>query len=335
MIDGRIKLRHLLCFLAVARHRSVLKAAESLSITQPAVSKTLKELEQILNVRLVERGRRGAVLTRHGELFVRHASASVGSLREGIDSLANPADAGHPPLRLAALPTVAPGFVARAVLELRALLPGIALRIATGPNHLLLRQLIDGEVELVIGRLSEPAQMVGLVFEHLYGEPLVLAVRPGHPLLAHDAPIEQLAEQTLVLPMPGTVIRQAADSFMSTHGLAPRGDTIETLSVSLGRALVRDSDAVWFVPLDAVEADLQAGILARLPIATAGSEEPVGLMLRSDQPRLSGLDALVAIMRRLAAARRGGVATGGATSGEATSGGVAQGGAAMGAGTVA
>ncbi|MGD9946059.1 MAG: pca operon transcription factor PcaQ [Burkholderiaceae bacterium] len=302
--DGRIKLRHLSCFLAVMRHRSILKAAESLSVTQPAVSKTLRELEQILGLRLFERGRRGAVPTRQATLFERHAAASLNALREGVAALATPAGAAHPPLRLAALPTVAPGFVARAILELRELSPGLSLRVATGANQWLLRQLVDGEADLVVGRLSDPAQMVGLVFEHLYGEPLVLAVRPGHPLLTQRAPVEQLDSQTLVLPGAGTMIRQAADSFMSTHGLAPRGDAIETLSVSLGRALVCDSDAVWFVPLDAVAADLQAGTLARLPVRTAGSEEPVGLILRSGQAPLPGLDELIAVMRRLAASRR-------------------------------
>ena len=60
MIDERIKFRHLQCFLAVAQHGSLQKAADVLSITQPAVSKTLKELEALVSVRLFERGRRCA-----------------------------------------------------------------------------------------------------------------------------------------------------------------------------------------------------------------------------------------------------------------------------------
>lgn len=58
--DGRVKFRHLQCFLAVAQFGGVQKAAQSLSITQPAVSKTIAELESILGVRLFERGRQGA-----------------------------------------------------------------------------------------------------------------------------------------------------------------------------------------------------------------------------------------------------------------------------------
>ena len=88
MVDERIKYRHLQCFLAVAQHGSLQKAADVLAITQPAVSKTLKELEDLLAVRLFERGRRGAVPTREGEAFLRHAGASVSALREAVASVA-------------------------------------------------------------------------------------------------------------------------------------------------------------------------------------------------------------------------------------------------------
>ncbi|MDS0794853.1 LysR family transcriptional regulator, partial [Burkholderia pseudomultivorans] len=73
--DGRVKFRHLQCFLAVAQLGGVQKAAESLSITQPAVSKTIAELESILGVKLFERGRQGAQPTREAQLFMPHANA--------------------------------------------------------------------------------------------------------------------------------------------------------------------------------------------------------------------------------------------------------------------
>ena len=88
MIDERIKFRHLQCVLAVARLGSLQRAAETLAISQPAVSKTLKELEALLGVRLLERGRKGAELTAAGAAFARHAQASVGALRQAVASVA-------------------------------------------------------------------------------------------------------------------------------------------------------------------------------------------------------------------------------------------------------
>ena len=80
MLDGRIKLRHLQCFLAVAEQRSIQRAAERLAVTQPAVSKTLRELEEMLGVQLFRRGRRGALPTADAEAFQRYASASLSAL---------------------------------------------------------------------------------------------------------------------------------------------------------------------------------------------------------------------------------------------------------------
>ena len=87
LADSRVKFRHLQCFLAVAQFGSVQRAADSLSITQPAVSKTVAELEAMLGVKLFERGRHGAVPTREGQLFMPHASACVKVITAPFDVL--------------------------------------------------------------------------------------------------------------------------------------------------------------------------------------------------------------------------------------------------------
>ncbi len=66
MIDSRMKIRHLQCFMEVARLGHVGRAADQLAVTQPAVSKTLRELEELLNVRLFTRGPKGLALTPTG-----------------------------------------------------------------------------------------------------------------------------------------------------------------------------------------------------------------------------------------------------------------------------
>ena len=111
LADSRVKFRHLQCFLAVAQFGSVQRAAESLSITQPAVSKTVAELEAILGVKLFERGRHGAVPTREGQLFMPHASACVSALRQGVDLLARAEGAAAATLEIGILPTVAAALV--------------------------------------------------------------------------------------------------------------------------------------------------------------------------------------------------------------------------------
>ena len=87
-IDPRIKFRHLQAFMEVARQKSVNRAAELLHISQPAVTKTIRELEDILAVALLERDGRGIRLTSHGEVFMRYAGATLTALRQAVDSVA-------------------------------------------------------------------------------------------------------------------------------------------------------------------------------------------------------------------------------------------------------
>jgi LysR family pca operon transcriptional activator len=313
MVDERIKFRHLQCFLAVAQHGSLQKAADVLAITQPAVSKTLKELEDVLGVRLFDRGRRGAVPTREGEAFMRHAGASVSALREAVASVAQTRRQGSAVIAMGVLPTVAPWLMPQLLLRQdSAAEPGAhtSLRIETGSNPELLARLRQRELDLVIGRFAEPAHMVGLTFEHLYADPLVLAVRPGHPLLAEGAslkgnPLAGLESFAIILPMQGTAIRHTADSFFLTRGLAPPMRTIETLSVSIARGYALQSDAVWVSPLGAVRPELDSGMLAQLPISMDGTEELVGLTLRADMAPTQAQQLLIGNIRLLAAQRRG------------------------------
>ncbi|WP_431098582.1 pca operon transcription factor PcaQ [Polaromonas aquatica] len=311
MVDERIKYRHLQCFLAVAQHGSLQKAADVLAITQPAVSKTLKELEDLLTVRLFERGRKGAVPTREGEAFMRHAGASVSALREAVASVAQTRRQGSAVIAIGVLPTVAPWLMPLLLVRQEAQAGPEAqtsLRIQTGSNPELLASLRQRELDLVIGRFAEPAHMLGLTFEHLYADPLVLAVRPGHPLLAQagykaDA-LAGLQGFTTILPTQGTAIRHTADGFFLTRGLPPPVRLVETLSVSIARGYTLQSDAVWLAPLGAVRPDLDKGTLARLPVSMAGTEELVGLTLRADMAPTEAQHQLIATIRVLAAERR-------------------------------
>lgn len=291
----RLQLRHLHCFLAVARLGNLRRAAQSLSISQPAVTKTLADLEDILGVRLFVRGRRGAVLTTAAHAFLQHASGVVAGVNEAIESITDVAE--RPPLKLGVLPTLATRVLATA---LEAMPPGLRVHVETGRNRQLLQRLQQSELDAVLGRLAEPEQMVGLTFEHLFAEPLVAVVRHGHPLLAAlRFEAADVARFRWVLPLAGTMIRHAADGVLAAHALTPTAGTVETLAVSLARQLCLGSDAVWFTPLGAASLDLHEGLLHLLPLAS-GTHEPVGLVLRTDPPSTAGLRAFMTAIRRSA-----------------------------------
>lgn len=132
MDKRRVKLRHIECFLAVAQLGSLQRAAESLSITQPAVSKTLSELEEVVGSELFERGRQGAALTAAGRRFAPYARGCLGSLHEGLADLgglnANPPTV----VRVGALPTVASVLLPPALRVFGQEWPTATLAVSTG-----------------------------------------------------------------------------------------------------------------------------------------------------------------------------------------------------------
>jgi len=181
---SRIRLRHLTCFVVVAQERTLARAAERLHLSQPAVSKTLAELEAIAGRRLVERGRGGAQLTPAGEQFLRYAVDVTRALESAANALTQTGSPSVPSVRLGALPTVAGGLVTQAVTRLRRRRPHAAMRVWTAANPELLTALRSGDVDFAVGRMAEPAMMQGISFELLYVESLTVVARVGHPLLA-------------------------------------------------------------------------------------------------------------------------------------------------------
>ncbi|TIW70651.1 MAG: LysR family transcriptional regulator, partial [Mesorhizobium sp.] len=106
MAESRIRFRHLQAFLEVARQGSVARAAEFLHVSAPAVTKTLRELEEALGIAVVERDGRGIRVTRLGEIFLGHAGTAITALKRGVDSVRQDGAINRHPIRIGALPTV-------------------------------------------------------------------------------------------------------------------------------------------------------------------------------------------------------------------------------------
>ncbi|MCY0967044.1 pca operon transcription factor PcaQ [Parathalassolituus penaei] len=283
MMENRIKYRHLQCFLEVSRQGSVGRAADVLALTQPAVSKKLKELEDMLGVRLLDRSKKGVELTQFGEVFIKYAGTSVAALREGANSVAEAKHKGRARLSIGVLPTVAASLMPMTVQKFRESGLDVTLNIVSAQNTLLLSQLRVGELDLVIGRLGEPEQVTGLTFEHLYSERVSFVVRPGHPLLQGNFDASGIAEYTVLYPPQGSIIFPAVESYMVALGIGSIPDRIETISDSFGKEYTRHCNAIWIVSRGVVSRELESGELVELPLAGQETLGPVGLTIRADR----------------------------------------------------
>ncbi|EBV0849638.1 pca operon transcription factor PcaQ [Salmonella enterica subsp. enterica serovar Fulica] len=298
LFSQRIRLRHLHTFVAVAQQGTLGRAAETLHLSQPALSKTLNELEQLTGTRLFERGRLGAQLTVPGEQFLTHAVKVLDALNTAGQALNRKEDASADVVRVGALPTAALGILPAAIGRFHQQQKSTSLQVATMNNTMLLAGLKSGEIDLGIGRMSDPELMGGLNYELLFLESLKLVVRPGHPLLQETITLSRVMEWPVVVSPKGTVPRQNAEALLQSQGCKMPAGCIETLSASLSRQLTVDYDYVWFVPSGAVKEDLRQATLVSLPVPTQSAGEPIGILTRVDIPLSTGAQMLIAAIRK-------------------------------------
>ncbi|EBN8758407.1 LysR family transcriptional regulator [Salmonella enterica] len=298
LFSQRIRLRHLHTFVAVAQQGTLGRAAETLNLSQPALSKTLNELEQLTGTRLFERGRLGAQLTVPGEQFLTHAVKVLDALNTAGQALNRKEDASADVVRVGALPTAALGILPAAIGRFHQQQKSTSLQVATMNNTMLLAGLKSGEIDLGIGRMSDPELMGGLNYELLFLESLKLVVRPGHPLLQETITLSRVMEWPVVVSPKGTVPRQNAEALLQSQGCKMAAGCIETLSASLSRQLTVDYDYVWFVPSGAVKEDLRQATLVSLPVPTQSAGEPIGILTRVDIPLSTGAQMLIAAIRK-------------------------------------
>lgn len=298
LFSQRIRLRHLHTFVAVAQQGTLGRAAETLNLSQPALSKTLNELEQLTGTRLFERGRLGAQMTLMGEQFLTHAVKVLDALNHAGQSLNQKDGQSATVVRVGALPTAALGILPKVIGQFHRQQADVTLQVATMNNTMLLSGLKSGELDLGIGRMSDPELMTGLNYELLFLESLKLVVRPGHPLLHENITLSRVMEWPVVVSPKGTIPRQNAESLLSSQGCKMPATCVETLSASLSRQLTVDYNYVWFVPSGAVKEDLRQGALTSLPVTTQGAGEPIGILTRVDTPLSPAAQILLASIRK-------------------------------------
>lgn len=292
-----IKLRHLRAFLAVADTGSVTAAADRLGVSQPALSKTLGELQTMLDGTLLERSGRRTVLSHVGEGFRRHALQALQHLDAGADAISVTGRTER--VSVGVLPTVAGRFFPDAALIYSELRPNSVIRTETGPHAYLLDRLRAGAIDLMVGRMPASTEMPGLSFDWLYDEDIVLAARADHPLLKGPAR-DAVARSSLVIPPKGAIIRRAVDEYLFSIGITKPDIRIETVSLAMASQILAASNMLWFISRGVIARELARGTLATFAIDVPYLSGAVGTTRRNEGQQNPNLAALLDVLHDLA-----------------------------------
>ena len=299
-IRFHLKTRQLTFLVRLDEERSLVRAAAAAGLTQPAASKLLREIESALEVKLFDRHARGMTPTCYGEILVRHARLALSELglaREEIVALKSGLSGK------AALGTVlSPGtsLVPMAVVRMKRQYPGILASVEMGPSKELVRKLLQGDLDMVVGRVLDCTRADDLVYEPLAtDEPHAVIASAQHPLAGRkDLQLEHLIEQPWILPPPGSLVRDKLTDMFVQHGLSRPTNIIETDSLPVITSLLRHSNMVVALPEEAVYSCCKAGVLTVLVRNLPLSMGAFGLITRRHHKLSPGAEVMLSILRQ-------------------------------------
>jgi LysR family pca operon transcriptional activator len=292
-LQHRLKFRHLRVVDAILSHDSILQAAKALGLSQPALSKSLQEIEAVIDARLFERHSKGVTANAHGVIVGRSARrilTEVNRLEDELEAL-DGGDGGS--VVVGALPVTAAGLLPGALARFQANYPNIQVRVSQERTEALLAALTVREVDFVIGRLYEPTRPDTFVRQPLYDESIAVLARVDHPIF--DRPAirpEDLAGYNLVLPTVSQRVGREIDVFLQAIGIEAR-QPLRSSSVSMIREILHATDCVAVAPQVMLIGDIVRGSVKALPVGGPQLPRPAGLIRRSDAPLMRNANAFV------------------------------------------
>ncbi|WP_050182904.1 LysR family transcriptional regulator [Domibacillus robiginosus] len=219
-------------FRVVARMQHITNAAEVLSISQPALSRSMAKLEEELGVPLFERQGRTIKLNEYGQLFLERADRIIKEFQEVKQEIQDLLDPEYGEICLGFMPTLGTYLIPNLVRSFQADYPNVKFQFKQNGNDLLLKQLEAGEIDFCL--VSSIADNKQIEWTQLWNEELFLIVPSDHPLSRHESvTLQEIAKETFVLLEKGNGIRGITDRLFDEAGISPEitfeGEEIHTI----------------------------------------------------------------------------------------------------------
>ena len=285
-IDSRLllkmRMRHLELLDALGETLNIHQAAPRLNLTQPAVSKLLKEIEEIYRTQLFERHPRGIVPTAAGNAVIRWARLTLHNIGESIAESHLIAGGAIGRVRVGAQSVAIPMLVTRVLERVGATAPGVVITVVEGSSEALLPALARNELDMVLGRLNENANTPQFINTALYREPVSFVAAPAHPLvLKGRITFDDLATARWILPPELSPIRRELDAMLAARGMHRPVPRIETMSPLLMQIMLGKGDLIGAMPMLVARHYEAQGLLSVIDLDLPINMPPVTMMLQA------------------------------------------------------
>lgn len=297
-IATRLSLKHLRLIAAIAEHRQLSVAASVLSITQPAASRSLAEVEALVGAALFERHPRGMRATLLGDGLARRARLILDEVGRAAEEVSQLSHGRGGVVRIGAVTGAAVGYVVPAIRQLKAAAPGVEIHVEVATSDELAAGLAAMRLDIILGRIPASARPGDFAVQRARGERVRLIAGAGHRLAGRPrVTLAELADDPWVMQGPGAPIRRAVEDAYLDLGLVPPGNVVNSASLLVALAMLREADVV--TPVSQEVSDLLVGArgsLAILPISREITVAPYSLVTlrnRSLSPAAARCHALL------------------------------------------
>ena len=277
-----MNLRQLRAFVLIAEHGSIRAAARALFVTQPAATRSLRELEQSVGAELVSRSARGVELTPYGTALYKRAVVILQEARRAQEEIGQMRDGEGGSLNLA-ISSAALTVLPAALAAFRARMPRVAVafnEVAPPFSH---EQLESGRYDFLVQTEYDGDIDDGFARTTLFTLPLAVGARAGHPL-RHAHTLADLYDALWLLPgniqAPANLLRLAFEA----HKLPAPRDVIPCQSIAVALAIIADSDALGIFVRNLFDHRLLPRDLRMVPLSHALPTARVSILTRADSP---------------------------------------------------
>lgn len=282
-------------FVAVAQKGNFRKASRELGISQPALTRSIQNLEHHFNVRLLDRLPSGVVLTKYGQLVLEWAEdtlASSTNLKRRVKLFEN-ISTGM--LVIATGPYFADSFLAEAIAEVINKHPSIHIKVIRDIWKNAERMLVNREIDLFLGWIEEPIMSSNLATITLISDSMVLFCRESHPILEESAPgIKDIIKYPFAGPLLPGAVQDAVDRLSTGFEvLAQPFVSVEFDTYSEVRKIVEMSDCIGGLPGNCVNPFLNKGSLKKIPFSFPGAGGSLGISFQKGSTLLPGTKLII------------------------------------------
>jgi DNA-binding transcriptional LysR family regulator len=285
-LPRHLKMSELRVFVAVLEHRSFRKAATAIHLTQPAVTKAIAGLEEMLDVRLFDRTASGVEPTNHGLSFAPRAIAIFEELRRAAQDLAAVSSGAKGNLRIGSVPMPAIPFLPIAISRLVDAQPGIFVSVVDSIESDLLDRLRKRDIELAILRLALFDPDEDLQVAPLFEEKLCVVAARDHPLAKRDRlSWDELLRERWVMPPPDCYFFEHVLRVLDNLQLALPRHAVESFSIQIQHGMVLHGGMLSFGMRSDFEFAPDKNLLVKLAFEMPSTAKAVGAVsLKSHRP---------------------------------------------------